>query len=112
MWKDWIGQVLQEIQADSKFDQDFDEKSFSKLAENSKSLQDDAYIQNYQLVTKQVANGLFSLLPSQRLAQTAKTMPEKERKSEKVNLETFIENLCQDNTKWAKYTHQFWAGVS
>jgi hypothetical protein len=35
-WKDWIGQVLQEIQADSKFDQEFDEKSFSKLAENSK----------------------------------------------------------------------------
>jgi hypothetical protein len=82
------------------------------LAENSKSLQDDAYIQNYQLVTKQVANGLFSLLPAKRLAQTAKTMPEKERKSENVNLETFIENLCQDNTKWAKYTHQFWAGVS
>lgn len=111
-WKDWIGQVLQEIRADSRFDQDFDEKSFSKLAENSKRLQDDAYIQNYQLVTKQVANGLFNLLPAKRLAQIAKTMPEKARQSETVNLETFIENLCQDNTKWAKYTHQFWAGVS
>jgi hypothetical protein len=55
---------------------------------------------------------LFSLLPSQRLAQTAKTIPAANGKVEKVNLETFIKNLFQDNNKWAKYTHQFWAGVS
>jgi hypothetical protein len=111
MWKDWIGQVLEEIRADSNFDQNFDEKSFSKLLEASTPQKDDLYIQNYQLVTKQVANCLFRLLPMNRLAQTAKTMPTANGNVEKVNLETFIENLFQDN-KWQKYTHQFWAGVS
>jgi hypothetical protein len=110
-WKDWIGQVLEEIQADSNFDQNFDEKSFSKLLEASSPQKDDLYIQNYQLVTKQVADCLFRLLLAKRLAQTAKTMLTANGNVEKVNLETFIENLFQDN-KWQKYAHQFWAGVS
>jgi hypothetical protein len=88
-----------------------DEKRFSKLSEASTPQKDDLYIQNYQLVTKQVVNCLFRLLPVKRLAQTAKTMPTANGNVEKVNLETFIENLFQDN-KWQKYTHQFWAGVS
>jgi hypothetical protein len=99
-WKDWIGQVLEEIRAYSNFDQNFDKKSFSKLSEASTPQKDD-----------QVANCLFRLLPAKRLAQTAKTVPTANGNVEKVNLETFIENLFHDN-KWQKYAHQFWAGVS
>jgi hypothetical protein len=110
-WKDWIGQVLEESQADSNFDQNFDEKSFSKLSEASTPQKDDLFIQNYQLVTKQVVDCLVRLLPAKQLAQTAKTMLTSNGNVEKVNLEMFIENFFQDN-KWQKYTHQFWAGVS
>jgi hypothetical protein len=69
------------------------------LSEASTPQKDDLYIQNCQLVTKQVANCLFRLLPAKRLAQTAKTMLTGNGNGEKVNLETFIENLFQDN-KW------------
>jgi hypothetical protein len=47
---------------------------------------------------------LVQIAPGKRLAQTAKTMPTGNGNGEKVNLETFIENLFQDN-KWQKYTH-------
>jgi hypothetical protein len=110
-WRDWMGQVLVEIRQAPHIDQEFNEKSFIKVPNDTAPGPEDPYLPNHVGVAKIVAQCLFEKLPSRRLVTNAVTAPvNKKNKAEGVIQKDFTASIIYN--KSSKYQHQYWNAVS